>query len=153
MLNPRQFQDHVIDPTLKMVGLYSPEASDLLLGTALAESGLRALVQDGGPALGLYQMEPATHSDIWANFLAYRQELAGRIGRVMWARGDTGTAQLVANLAYATVMTRVHYLRVPTAIPKTAWEQAKYWSDFYNTAAGRGTIDHYLAEWRNATKK
>ena len=111
------------------------------------------LVQDGGPALGLYQMEPATHSDIWANFLAYRQELAGRIGRVMWARGDTGAAQLVANLAYATVMTRVHYLRVPTAIPKTAWEQAKYWSDFYNTAAGRGTIDHYLSEWRNATKK
>lgn len=152
MLNPRQFQDHVIDPTLKLIELYSPEASDLLLGTALAESGLRALVQTGGPALGLLGMEPFTHDDIWKTFLAYRLDLSSKIKRVMWDGGDHRLMQLKSNLAYATAMARVRYLRVPGPIPKTAWEQAAYWKFGYNTNRGRGTIDHYLSEWRNAMK-
>src|SRR5260221_162978 len=50
---------------------------ELLLGTALQESGLTYRVQlGGGPARGLFQMEPNTHDDIWDNFLKYRVPLA-----------------------------------------------------------------------------
>ena len=65
MLDPRQFAERVIRPALVKLRLQSPAAEALLLGTAVVESGLSALVQaGGGPALGLYQIEPATHADI-----------------------------------------------------------------------------------------
>ncbi|GBQ69994.1 hypothetical protein AA15237_0754 [Komagataeibacter xylinus NBRC 15237] len=43
----------VIAPTLAFIGLGGPAAVNLLAGIALVETGCRALVQDGGPALGL----------------------------------------------------------------------------------------------------
>jgi hypothetical protein len=51
----------------------------LLLGTALTESGdMHYLHQLGnGPALGVYQMEPTTHEDIYDNYLKYKKELPG----------------------------------------------------------------------------
>jgi hypothetical protein len=64
-----------IGPVLRQLGLdeYRMQAAEeLLLGTALQESGLIYRRQlNNGPALGLFQMEPATHDDIWADFLTY----------------------------------------------------------------------------------
>src|SRR5690348_6143324 len=65
MLDPRQFLVFVIRPTLSFIGLDSPSARALLLGTAIQESGLAYVSQLGddipGPGLGLFQMEKATH--------------------------------------------------------------------------------------------
>ena len=57
--------------TKNRYGFYSIDAVNLLLGTAIQESGgLRWRVQvNGGPARGLFQMEEATYTDIWNNFL------------------------------------------------------------------------------------
>ncbi len=107
MLNPDQFRSHVIRPTLATIGLQSRAAECLLLGTALVESGLTALVQKGRePALGVYQVEPGTHADIWKNFLAFRPALALKVAKLR-ALPNPDHGQLVWNLGYATAVARL----------------------------------------------
>ena len=68
MLDIPQFRANIIRPVLLVIGGESRAAENLILGTALQESNLRYLRQLGdGPARGVYQMEPATHDDIWDN--------------------------------------------------------------------------------------
>ena len=60
----------VIRPALTKINLWSSSAEELVLGTAIVESGLTYLKQHGdGPALGLWQIEPATHEDLYTNFV------------------------------------------------------------------------------------
>ena len=156
-LDPQDFRDHVIAPTLHRLRLWSAEAEELLLGTALAESGLRRLRQlGGGPALGVYQMEPATHADIWRWLRRRRPLLADDIAALTAETNLSGSLEraphLVTNLAYATAMTRAHYLRVRMPIPRGPDAQARYWKRSYNTPLGAGTVDHYLAAWTAAQK-
>ena len=65
-----QIRSMVIRPSLKKLGLHSTSAEELVPGTAIVESGLTYLKQHGeGPALGLWQVGPATHEDLYTNFL------------------------------------------------------------------------------------
>ena len=70
----------VIRPALEKLSLWSLSAEELVLGTAIVESGLTYLKQHGdGPALGLWQVEPATHDDLYTNFLNFRPELGSKL--------------------------------------------------------------------------
>ena len=152
MLDVVQFRDLVVAPTLHMIDLYSPAAVNLVLGTAIQESRLTYLKQlGGGPALGLYQMEPATHEDIWTNYLAYRPEIASRIRSLTAYPQMSG--ELVGNLWYATGMCRVHYRRVPVALPDADDIEglAEYWKEHYNTFEGAGTVEEFIENWNEAT--
>jgi hypothetical protein len=137
-LDKQQFVRHVILPTLSHIDLYSKEAVVLLLGTAMIESRLEYLHQIKGPALGVYQMEPATHDDIRMNYLKYRPELAAKV------RGLTVNMQagdMITNLAYATAMCRVHYYRVKAPLPSLdALEMADYHKEYYNTVQGKTRV-------------
>ena len=147
MLDPHAFRRQVIRPALVKLGLHSPAAEALLLGTALSESGLVHLVQTGGgPARGLYQVEPATHRDIWLSYLAYRPRLAGRLlGLTAGAR--PGAGQLVWNLGYATAIARLVYFRVPDPLPaaQDIAGLAAYWKAHFNTPAGKGRARDFIA--------
>ena len=142
-LDPEQILKHVIRPALKELGdKYSTRAAEqLLMGTAIQESGLMYLKQaGGGPALGVYQMEPATHDDIWNNFLRFQIGLPLRVASMSANAtdlvGDTPKAdKLIWNLWYATAMARVHYYRVKEALPYEGdWAgMASYWKRYYNT--------------------
>jgi len=149
-LDKAQFTELVINPALDVLELNSQAARELLLGTAIQESGLRYLKQlGGGPALGLFQMEPATHKDIWDNYLRYRGELTARISVLCRLPIEE---MLVTNLLYAAAMCRVHYLRAPDPLPEAGdlEGQAAYWKKWYNTAQGAGTVAHYISNWRKA---
>lgn len=137
-IHPGQLREYVTRPVLKKMGVYSEAAEELLMLTAAQESLCGKFVhQVGGPALGIYQMEPATHDDIWDNFLRYKsglREVVQRLGRL--------SAELPGNLYYATAMTRVHYLRVDERLPSAMDVDglANYWKRHYNTIKGAGTV-------------
>ena len=123
----KELRANIIEPVLWQIGLGGKDAVSLLLGTAVAESGLQAFRQVNGPALGLWQMEPSTHEDIWTNYLDYREDLVSQI----YAAANIAVADaevLVFNLRYACVMARVHYKRNPETIPSTLEGQARYLS-------------------------
>ena len=147
MIEPKHLLLHVIRPVLQQLDLWSEPAERLLLGTACVESDCgRYLVQLGGPALGIYQMEPATHDDIWENFLIGKANLLGRVKQYMPVQWTEQTL-LIGNLYYATAMCRIHYLRVTAPIPVSLPEQAEYWKEHYNTHLGKGRVDDYILAW------
>ena len=148
---PAHLRDLIIRPTLVDMGHYSPAAEALLLGTVAHESrGGRYLAQLGGPARGIYQMEPATHDDLWRHFLPSRRPLKALL--LTWAHDPApypSPDQMVYDLRYATAMARVHYLRVPAPLPAAddLIGQAAYWKRYYNTPAGKGTVEQYTQSW------
>lgn len=135
-IHPGQLREYVIRPVLHRLGLYSEAAEELLMLTAATESLCgEYLHQVGGPALGIFQMEPRTHDDLWSNYLGYRASLADEIRQY----GSTAS-QLPGNLYYACAMARIHYLRVPERLPSAMDVDglARYWKDHYNTHLGAG---------------
>lgn len=149
MIDPLQLLNHIIRPVLHDLDLWSPEAERLVLGTACKESECgRWLVQlGGGPALGIYQMEPATHSDLWAHYIYGRDALRLRLQKFC-SQAEPPANELIWNLAYATAMCRIHYYRAPEKIPDDLPGQAQLWKLRYNTPLGAGTVDEYIAAWR-----
>ena len=142
MIDPGQFRNEIVDPTLKYLDLYSEAASNLLMGTAMQESGLVYLRQlGGGPALGLFQMEPATHDDIWTNYIRYRELLQDNMLEMSMSSGS-----LVYDLQYAAAMCRIHYLRVSDPLPDADDVEglARYWKQYYNTPEGKGTVEEFI---------
>ena len=144
----QNFLENIIRPTLNGLGLGGSAAEELLLGTAIQESSLTHRTQlGGGPGLGLFQMEPATHNDIWNNYLKYRPDLGKQVSSLLTSTDKLGNLQ--NNDAYATAMARVHYLRARGALPSAGdlSGQASYWKSNYNTSLGKGTTSQYVNNW------
>lgn len=150
MINPNQLRLNVVRPILRAADLWSPAAENLLLGTAAQESGMgQYLVQlGGGPARGIFQMEPATLNDIRNNYLAYRTGLRDQISAYI-IEALSPDDNLVFNLAYATLMCRVHYLRKPASLPDANDVQgmAEYWKRHYNTPLGKGSVREFVENY------
>lgn len=141
--------ENLITSVLKELNLHSDNAVNLLMGTAAQESHLGRYRKQlgGGPALGIFQMEPATFDDIVKNYLRYKPELAARIERV--ARISRFKAEDIENNdLLAICMARVHYLRVREAIPSDLEGWARYWKRYYNTPLGKGTEEDFIANYK-----
>ena len=154
MLNVQQFRINIVEDTLAMIGERSVSAVELLLGTAIQESSLTYLVQlGGGPAAGLFQMEPATHNDIWKNYLSFREDLALRVLTLSFTPGTPNAMEMIGNMHYACAMARMLYKRVPEALPEAGDVEgmANYWKEHYNTHEGAGTVEEYIENWHEAT--
>jgi len=139
-LDVGQLKHLVVEPTLTGLGLGGRSAVNLLAGTALAESRGTYLKQiGGGPALGLWQMEPATHDDCWDNFLRF--PVGKRLGGIledMLAPDLPRSAQMVTNLRYACAMARIRFYRVKDALPVASdpYALSRYHKVHYNTVLG-----------------
>lgn len=137
--NLSQIKHTIIRPVLDAIHLGGAAAVNLVTGTGLVESGFIHDRQIGGPALGWFQMEPATHDDIWLNFLRYRPNLANRILAASGLTGLPGAERLVENRAYSVCMCRAQYLRTPERLPSAtdAAALSAYHKRYYNTALGK----------------
>jgi len=148
MINSEQLRELIIIPTLRYLEpeiTYSEAAVELLMMTCAHESRLGTYIaQVGGPALGIYQMEPATEDDIWTNFLEYKHELSNKIDALTCDLVYSPCQELSSNLVFATAMARVHYYRDKEALPDVEDIEglARYAKRVYNTKAGK-------ADWRD----
>lgn|SRR5487761_411035 len=153
-IDPGDFRQFAIKPALAMLGVIfaGDAAEELLLGTALQESGCgRRLKQIGGPALGAFQIEPDTHNDVWKNLIGAR---AGLASAVMSLRipGLGPLDQLPANHLYGCAIARLIYYRAPARLPIAGdlAGQGAFYKTYYNTAAGAASVGTYIANWRAA---
>lgn len=159
-MNMQQIHDFVVYPTLKYLELNSEAARRLLMGTIAHESKgffidqvLGPTDRQLGPAYGLFQIEPATHDDVWVNFLSYRPDLQKRM-EALRASFPASHIQLATNLYYATAVARYLYYRRPEALPKADDDEglAEYWKSWYNSELGSGTITKFLYDYRERAK-
>ena len=132
--------------TLRFFALESPSAERLLFGTAMHESaGLQYLHQINGPALGVYQMEPATLADLWENFLAYHEDWAEILVRVTPPASAPEDPLCLLDMTYATMAARFQYMRFPEPLPNVDDLEglARYWKQYW-THLGKGTEQQFI---------
>jgi hypothetical protein len=158
----RQLKIFVIEKTLAYLGQGLPgfnchSAVELLLGTIAQESQFEFLDQVTGPndttlgpAIGPYELEPATTKDNFDNFLNFPQNraLCDRVMSLLAARPSMDE-QLATNWAFATAMARIKYWRssVPLAAPGDVAGHAHVWKQVYNTPQGAGTEAQFIANY------
>ena len=155
-MNPQQLHDLIIKPTLEYMGgnYYSKESAFLLLCTAAIESDCGYYIkQINGPALGIWQMEPDTHDDIWQNCDALIGTFEMRIYDIC---GRCTENSLVQSPMYACAMARLKYSMDPNPLPKLTGDNNvdsrafyDYYKRVYNTELGASTFD----KWAVALKK
>ena len=133
-----------------------------MLGTGVQESLLAWVKQRGaGPALGFYQMEPATASDICHRFLSTRAEMSMALGKATWPHiarptgyshlRDSDIARLlVEDLRFATIMCRLRYWMMPQKLPEANDIEglSRYWKEKYNTVLGKGSAVEWAEKYR-----
>ena len=122
-----------------------------MLGTAIQESRLTYLQQiGGGPALGLFQIEPTTFNDIYDRYLQRedKKELLGRVQQFITAQDVRD--QVIGNIPFAVVIARIRYYMVPEPLPAYDDLQAlaEYWKAHYNTSRGAGTIQGFIENFK-----
>lgn len=160
-MNPNQLRE-LIHTVLKLFGYYSREAVDLLMLTAAQETHCGKYIRQlgGGPALGIFQMEPRTLTDIIDNFLAYRSDLYDQLNQFL-TKGNL-PLNLTGNLLFQIAVARVHYLRVKEPVPKrTNFDEeytyikalAGYWKRHWNTAAGAGTVQEAIDNYNRYVRR
>lgn len=121
----------------------SESALVLLLMIAAHESGgFRFIKQKGGPALGLFQMEPPTFYDC-IGWLNYR----GRFPKV--CRRSTHW-RLVFDLNYAVLLARVKLWRDDEALPAAddLPALAAYAKRVWNSDEGKASAEDYLNAYK-----
>jgi hypothetical protein len=158
MLDPDQFAREIVEPTLHDLGMTSPAAIRLMVGTAIAESGLTWLRQhNGGPAVGLFQIEPATARDILDRYLARRTDLNMRLCASFRLLDDTPPIDwhrvsdldledaLVGDARFSCAVARIRYFMSPKRLPAADDDAGLglYWKEIYNTAAGKGRPEKF----------
>jgi len=144
--NKTQFKT-VIEETLKRIDKYSEKVVCLLLGTCAQESDFGTyFYQINGPALGVFQMEPATMRDIWCNYLNYRDNLVRSIYQACGVV-DADEFALKTNIAYQIIMARFQYYRVPEPLPTTVHGFARYWKIYYNTHKEKGIEEKFVENY------
>ena len=152
-MNAQQLHDLIIKPTLKYMGgnYDSKDARFLLLCTAAIESKCGYYIkQIKGPALGIWQMEPDTHDDIWKNCDAAFEDVGQRLCR-MALHGSaerfvfTGETDLIDSPKYACAMARLKYSMDSAPLPKHDNFRAvyDYYKRIYNTPAGASTYEKF----------
>lgn len=145
-LNPEQLLSLVVRPKLDRIGMGGIEAEQLIMGTGAVESHFVWLKQvGGGPALGLWQMEPFTFRDILSRCSG---ELLTVVFEIAGTRSPTPD-MLVGNLGFAAVMARLKYRDARPALP-AAWDIAAmevYHKRYYNSAIGATRPGEFARAW------
>ena len=141
-----------VRPALERIAMWSPAAENLVLGTAAHESGgFRHRMQvGGGSALGLWQIEPDSHDDLYINYLDYRHELRAALIGLKTAIDADPYDELRDNDLYAAGVCRLIYRRSPDKLPDDPDDiaaLAAIWKRAYNSALGKGTVQKFMADY------
>lgn len=154
-LDAKQFRTDIVRPVLMQMAsvglpLWSEAAENLLIGTALVESGLEALRQHHGPAISFYQIEPRTLADV-LNYLDGRMDLQKAVNHFLAPLWPV-QGQIMGNMGLATAICRAQYWRDPEPLPETDDIEGlgATWKRVWNTAAGKGTVARFVLAYRAA---
>lgn len=114
----------------------------LLYETAKAETGL-GLIEDKtiGAGIGICQFDKFPFDDLKKRSLTFRDKILKDLGvditLVEWEH-------LRYNSFLSLLFCRLLYKPFNEEIPKDKISRASYWKRYYNTIAGKGTVEHYM---------
>ena len=141
----------VIRETLKELGDWTQAREDLLLGTAIQESGLGHTLKEGRLA-GIYHISPATHRAVWDKYLINQPELASLIRGLAGQRSflQDPHGELITNLKYATAIAWLIYKRTGHEVSEnsTLEDLARFWHRHFHSRPN-GKVEDFIVHFRN----
>jgi hypothetical protein len=158
-LDCKELLNSIIQPTLKYLSMDSFSAEMLLLGTCAQESNMGTYrAQVDGPALGIYQIEPNAHEDVWNNYLRFNPKLSAAMCGLFPTNISKEVLynQLITNDPYSTAICRVIYFRAKEPLPDISnlltdddiQQLGNYWKMHYNTAKGKGSVSEFKENFK-----
>ena len=152
-MNADQVRHNLIRPILTAMGEATPckhsdAAENLLMGTWAHESaGGKFIKQVGGPACGIFQIEPPTAHSIINNYVLHRKPFKDFLAK--YTTEQTIEEQLVTNIAFQVIIARLVYFPKPQPLPPANDIRALggYWKAHYNTPLGKGTVDKFVDDY------
>mgnify|MGYP000415733412 CR=1 FL=1 len=141
----------VVRPTLKQLRAWSPGMEALLLGTAAQESELGFHLKLGRRhGMGIFQIQPTTHRQIWDEYLINFPALASKVRGLASQRDflQHPHAELATNLRYATAIAWLVYRAagVDKVESEDLPKMAKLWKKHFHhgpSASLRDFVDSY----------
>jgi hypothetical protein len=124
----------------------SPNAEAMLKETANVESLAGKLTHpDPNYKGGMFQIDKGTFKDLQSAGPGKYPKLYKRLqGAKNIDVSNLKWGHLKGNPHLSALFAALKYMTVPKAIPGTREGRAKYWKQYYNTSAGKGTAKHYL---------
>ena len=153
-IDANQLRDVIVTPVLAALGLHSPSAVNLVLGTAAQETHMgKYLVQIGigfKGGIGIYQMEAATYQSLWNRIIIPSVSLRSKFKLFLGYEAKPPPERMASDLWLATAMTRLHYYAINSALPAAndLPGLANYWKRWYNTALGKGTEEEFIKNYQ-----
>lgn len=158
-INPADFRQLIVRPTLQKLGKWSPSLENLLIGTAAQASRL-GLQTNNASGLGIFQISAELHQTVWDRFLAFDADLASAVRGLASQREFLCNphAELVTNLSYATAIAWAVYASHEADIPTDSnnieslarcWQQS-YCSDASQSVRSFVTTYQQLVQQENA---
>jgi len=146
---PEHFDKYLLQPALQHIGMDSPEARAMMLGTAAQESSMSHYLAQypKGPALSAYQVERATFNDIMNSYLSHRPQLMAKVnGLVLQAMNGMNFQAMGTQPLFASAIARIQWKRFPEPMPDVTdfRGQAILWKRRWNTVRGAGTTEEFM---------
>lgn len=154
MFDITQFRQEIVMQSLSPLNIRSPHVVELLVFTCATESAGGTYVhQVKGPALGIYQIEPTTFTDIWTNYILRKPDIVNMLSLHFGIHRVPQPQDVVYDLRLATIMTAMFY-QYRKAIPvdseiSTLW---KLYKQYYNTDKGAATEDASIKAYKKFIK-
>jgi hypothetical protein len=113
-------KEHVIRPTLKYLGTWSPASEAFLLDIAINAPDL-GLFSARNEGLGLFHITAAQHRDLWDRYLAFNPDIASRVRGLASQRAflTNPDSELQTNLSYCTAIAWLLHLRSGRLVEET----------------------------------
>ena len=154
-MNSFQLKTLIIEPTLKIIKLYTLSGVNILLGTAAVESDLGEYIEQvpNGQAKSIYQIEMKTHDDTVNQIKIKCPSLYSKINDLK-IKCLTDEENLIGNLYYATAIARLVYFLIKKRLPphNDILALANYWKKYYNTEAGKGRVEDFVGKYASLVK-
>jgi len=150
-MNKQQLTDLIIIPTLMEIPKGLSNESILASQMIVAHESCcgEYLAQTKGPALGIIQMEPFTHDDVWkhGDSIWMNAKLTGVISRLDFVMRKHPIAErLIYDLRYNVFMLRQKLFMAPGALPNDPFKMAEYLKLNWN-GDGKATPDKYYQDY------
>ncbi|MCP5160524.1 MAG: hypothetical protein H7A00_02490 [Hahellaceae bacterium] len=153
-LGEQELRKQVVRPTLKVMGVWSDALETLLIETALVETYLTKQRGDNESqskirSEGIFGISPITHRLVWDKYIAQKPDLASNVRGLASQRAFLirPHAELRTNLAYASAIAAVIYLKTEKPLPATndLKTHAQFWRRHYHSCPKGTLIDFYNA--------
>ncbi|GAA5316156.1 MAG: hypothetical protein AseanaTS_13610 [Candidatus Pelagadaptatus aseana] len=144
-----ELRAYVVAPCLEHLGEWSKAAENLLLGTAALESSMGFHLHNHGQrGVGLFQILPERHTEIWDHFLIGDADMASKVRGLASQREFLvhPHAELATNLSYATAIAWMIYKYNRITLPDASDTEglAKAWIKGYHNGDAEETTSCHL---------